>query len=427
MHEHNEKAYVLNHHRWVVLGLLASSYFLVYFHRVSTSVIATDLVADFHTNAAALGFMSSMYFYLYAFEQPIVGHFTDLLGARRVLAFWSFIAALGCSIFAMSPSIGWASVGRGLIGFGVGGVYVPAMKAFSQWFRREDFATMIGLLLAAGNLGAIAATTPLAWMASTWGWRMSFMIVGAVSVGLALMAIFFVHDPSPDTCSNYQKPALKNEGSTETYRVLVFRILFSLRFWILAAIFFGSFGPGITFQGLWATSFIMSALKTSRMHASWLNMILPVGYIIGAPIWGLLADRGFCNKVNFLLLLLGLLNITWIILSLAGHMMSAWGFAALFLLMGSTTGGLATTLWATVRHITPNTIIGLTTGLLNPFPLLGIAFMQGWTSAILNQTGHVQDIYSLKAFREVFLVCLLVVAISLVLCAFFRKQLGQAR
>jgi sugar phosphate permease len=141
--------------------VIATVYFFAYFHRVSTSVIAPDLLEAFQAHATSLGIMSSMYFYAYAFEQPLVGYLSDAIGARRVVGLWSLAAALGCVIFGLAPNVGWAAVGRGLIGLGVGGVYVPALQAFSQWFREKEFATMTGFLLAAGNLGAIVATTPL--------------------------------------------------------------------------------------------------------------------------------------------------------------------------------------------------------------------------------------------------------------------------
>ncbi|MBW2722290.1 MAG: hypothetical protein JRC67_08740, partial [Deltaproteobacteria bacterium] len=64
-------------HRWMVFFVISVVYFFVYFHRVSTSVIVADLLEAFHTNATALGFMSSLYFYLYAFEQPLVGYLSD--------------------------------------------------------------------------------------------------------------------------------------------------------------------------------------------------------------------------------------------------------------------------------------------------------------------------------------------------------------
>ncbi len=51
-------------HRWMVFSVICVVYFFVYFHRVSTSVIVSDLLDAFHTHATALGFMSSMYFYI---------------------------------------------------------------------------------------------------------------------------------------------------------------------------------------------------------------------------------------------------------------------------------------------------------------------------------------------------------------------------
>ena len=174
----NQSADVPNRapHRWVVFSIICLIYFFVYFHRVSTSVIVSDLIEAFHTTATALGVMSSMYFYIYALDQPIVGYLADRIGPRRVIAYWTMAAAAGCFIFGMAPSVGWASLGRALIGFGVGGVYVPTVKALSQWFSEKSFATMVGLLMSVGNLGAVVATTPLAWAAGTWGWRPTFFI-----------------------------------------------------------------------------------------------------------------------------------------------------------------------------------------------------------------------------------------------------------
>ena len=203
-------------HRWMVFSVICLVYFFVYFHRVSTSVIVSDLLEAFHTNATALGFMSSMYFYLYAFEQPLVGYLSDRLGPRRVIGYWSMAAAAGCFLFGMAPNIAWASVGRALIGFGVGGVYVPAVKAISLWFRKNEFATMIGLLMSMGNFGAVIATTPLAWTAATWGWRKTFFLIGGITLGLAFVTLFLTRDyarPSEPVQVNPASTAGSNPGS----------------------------------------------------------------------------------------------------------------------------------------------------------------------------------------------------------------------
>ena len=97
---YNEKAKHEDTHRWVVLGVISSVYFLVYFHRVSTSVIAPDLLSAFQIRATVLGFMSSMYFYPYALEQPLAGYLSDSLGPRRVVGLWSLVATLTPLLFS---------------------------------------------------------------------------------------------------------------------------------------------------------------------------------------------------------------------------------------------------------------------------------------------------------------------------------------
>ena len=411
-------------YRWIVFGVISSVYFFVFFHRVSTSVIAPALLATFHTNATALGIMSSMYFYLYAVEQPLVGYVTDRIGPKRVVGFWTLVATLGCVLFGLAPSMGWATIGRGLIGFGVGGVYVPAMKSFAQWFKKKEFATITGLFLASGNLGAIVATTPLAWMATVWGWRLTFMIIGGATLCLAFATFTLVRDHNTET--KPKEIPLQNAQSLSSWES-VLPVLSSLRFWVLASLFLGFSGTYFTFQGLWATPFIMSILKCDALRASRLNMLIPVGFILGAPFSGWLSDKIFHSKVDMLLCLLILMTGIWAILVLGSSAIITKVMIILLLTMGGIAGGFTTNLWAFVRETTPSNILGLTSGLLNPFPLLGPAILQGWTGAIVNHVGKVDGIYPPSAYKNAFIVCLLFIVGCLILCTAFRKGLKKIR
>ena len=75
---------------------------------------------------------------------------------------------------------------------------------------------MTGLLLACGNLGAIMATNPLAWMANILGWRSRFFIIGGVTFGLApswtmwVKWMEFIHPRltrTPSWCASLSLPA----------------------------------------------------------------------------------------------------------------------------------------------------------------------------------------------------------------------------
>lgn len=416
--------YTQDSHRWTVFGIIASIYFLVYFHRVSTSVIAPDLLAAFQTDATALGFMSSMYFYVYAFEQPLVGYLTDRLGPQRVISLWTLMAAFGCVVFGLAPTIGWASAGRAIIGLGVGGVYVPALKALSQWFAKKEFSTMTGLFLASGNLGALVATTPLVWMAQAFGWRTSFHLIAGITLTLAFTAFVLIRDhartqsSTAHSCLSEGSPLRKESPSIAS-------VLTSLRFWVYGGLLFGVAGAPLTLQGLWATPFLMSRFGIELTHASNINMLIPLGFIAGSPLWGWLGSRIFRNKMTLLIYLLIITSIMWTGLIVNN---CPWGITGVMIVMfviGGTSGGLFTILWTLIRESTPRSVLGLTMGLLNPFPMMGIAVFQVWTGAILDGVGRVNGIYPPEAYQRAFFLCLTVTVVCLVITLLTWKRFSR--
>jgi sugar phosphate permease len=420
MNNHTSNPY-RDPHRWMVFSVICLVYFFVYFHRVSTSVIVPELLEAFHTNATALGFMSSLYFYLYAFEQPLVGFLSDRLGPRRVIGYWSLAAAAGCFIFGMAPNIGWASVGRALIGLGVGGVYVPAVKAFSLWFRKNEFATMIGLLMSMGNLGAVIATTPLAWATDSWGWRPTFFMIGGITLVLAFVTLWLTRDYVPPSEPAQVNPAA-TPGGNPSPKAKAVHVLASGQFWIIAMIFFGIYGTLVTLQGLWATPFLMTVLGIERIFASKLNMLIPVGVIIGAPFFGWLTDRFSFDKRNTLISILTVYTLTWVGIIFFFSQLGTYGISLVLLVMGITTGGFISMLWGIVQEITPLEILGLTSGMLNPAPFFGVAVYQVLTGAILDRAGRVGELYPLSGFRNAFLACLFGIVICLLMSFCLRKS-----
>lgn len=161
-----------------MFGVLGMLYFFVCLHRISPTVIARDLVLEFDAGATALGLMASAYFYLYAIVQPPVGLLSDLWGPRRLITVFTLMAGLGAFIFGSASSMTMATVGRAIIGIGVGGVFVPALKIFSIWYREREFASVTGMFLACGNLGNLSASLPLTYLILLLGWRSSLFAIG---------------------------------------------------------------------------------------------------------------------------------------------------------------------------------------------------------------------------------------------------------
>jgi len=408
-------------HRWIVFAIISLIYFFVYFHRVSTSVIVSDLLAAFDTTATALGVMSSMYFYIYALNQPLVGYLADRIGPRRVIAFGTLTAAAGCFIFGMAPSIGWASAGRMLIGFGVGCVYVPTVKALSQWFRENEFATMVGLLMSVGNFGAVVATTPLAWAAGNWGWRFTFFLIGGLSLAMAILMLTVTRDALEQKPEENVAAPGNGQPSPGLWRNFG-TITASLQFWLLAAAFFGFYGTAVTLQGLWATPFLMASLEIERILASKLNMLIPIGVIAGAPFFGWLPDRFSLNKSRTLSLISGIYCLCWLALLPVLGPMGLFGYAAILLMMGFMIGGFISTIWGIIRETTPTKRLGLTSGLLNPAPFLGVAVFQVLTGGMIDRAGRTGEMVPLSSFSGAFTICLAGSLTCLILSFFIRSK-----
>jgi MFS family permease len=253
---------------------------------------------------------------------------------------------------------------------------------------------------------------------------MSFFLIGGVTFLLALVTLLFTRDyrpPVDDKAHDKEhSPGIASTGKSPTRLILT-----SIKFWMLFVIFFGIYGVFLTLQGLWATPYVMSVLQIDLLHASQLNMVLPVGFMIGAPLFGWIADRIHTKKVYLFIGLLVTITLLWLALSLYAQTLNAAGLIVMFLFMGVTTGGWLPTLWALVRETTPSEIMGSISGWLNPSPFLGIAFYQMLTGAILDRVGRINGIYPPNAFQKTFWVCMLTAAVCLVLSLVFKKQLSQ--
>ena len=76
-----------------------------------------------------------------------------------------------------------AAAGRTLVGIGTSVAFIAILKVSAVWFPADRFATLNGVTMFAGNLGAVIAGAPLAWMVTLTSWRAVFL--GLVIAGLA--------------------------------------------------------------------------------------------------------------------------------------------------------------------------------------------------------------------------------------------------
>src|SRR5512145_1405391 len=131
----------------VVFCPFAAGYFLSFFFRNVNAVISKDLAGEFALTPSELGFLTSMYLLAFAAFQLPLGVLLDRYGPRRVVAALFCVAAAGAATFALAQDFTTLSVGRALIGLGVSGGLMGAIKAFTLRFPLLRLALLNGLYL----------------------------------------------------------------------------------------------------------------------------------------------------------------------------------------------------------------------------------------------------------------------------------------
>ena len=173
------------------------AYFLSYFFRAANAVISPDLKQDLGLGDAQLGLMTSLFYLSFALAQLPLGGLLDRYGPRFVHPAMMLVGVVGALLFASAQGFAQLSLGRALLGIGMGAALMGTLKAFSLWFPPERYASMSSQFVGLGALGGLMAATPLAWLESQLGWRGVFSWGSLVILVVAATVALFVRNTPP--------------------------------------------------------------------------------------------------------------------------------------------------------------------------------------------------------------------------------------
>jgi len=392
-------------YRWLVFGLLAGAYFMVYFHRTSPAVVALDLMRDLKAGGGLIGLLASAYFYPYALMQLPAGLLSDSWGPRRTITVFFALAGLGSILFGLVGSVSWAIVARVLVGLGVSMVFVPTMKALTLWFRRDQFASMMGVLMAVGGLGVLGAATPLAYLSSLLGWRGSFVAIGCGTLVITLAIWLLVRDRPQDLGLPPVEEAPAREAGQAAGVWQGARLILSSRsFWPLAMWFLFEPAFFFAFAGLWGGPYLMHVYGLSKAQAGGVLSMIAVGMIFGSPLQSYLSDHLLRSRKKPLVLATLVVLLISSVLAFFPAGLNLGLLYLLFLLLGLFAGAVPVVAFASAKELFPLAAAGTATGLVNLMAFLGPALTQVLIGLVLEAQGKVNGVYPPAAYGRAFLI-----------------------
>ncbi|HQR72891.1 MAG TPA: MFS transporter, partial [Burkholderiaceae bacterium] len=363
--------------RRVVFGLALASFVLSFFHRTAPAAIAGELTRAFSISSTVLGTLAATYFYVYTVLQIPVGVLADTLGPRRILATGSAIAAVGSLLFALAPVWEVAAVGRTLVGIGVSVAFIAVLKLSAVWFPPGKFATLAGVTMFAGNLGAVIAGAPLAWVVTQTSWRAVFVALAVLSGLLALATWLRVRDRPEELGLPAVNPPLPTTTHVP-WKQAVARVLANPATWPPFIVNLGVGGSFLAFAGLWAVPYLQQVHGMSRVQAAQHSSLMLLGVAFGSMAIGVISDRLRSRRgvMRAAVLLYTLSWLPW----LAHVQWPQWATLAWFLLMGLLIPGF-TLSWTIAKEANPPQYSGIATSVVNTGIFLGAGILQplvGW-------------------------------------------------
>ncbi|WP_432662720.1 MFS transporter [Wukongibacter baidiensis] len=405
----NNKVNKLMSYRWVVWGVLALAYVVVFFHRLAVGVVKDELVNAFNITGTTFGNLGSTYFYAYMLMQIPSGMLADSLGARKTVTVGTLVAGIGSIVFGYAPTIFWAFAGRLLVGLGVSVVFISILKIQSKWFKESEFGTMSGMTSFVGNIGGILAKTPLVIMVGYLTWRVSFAVIGVISIVIALLCYLLARNTPeemglPSIAEIEGKDIKKASGKNPNLIKGLVKVISNPRTWPGFVVFAGFFGAFVTLSGSWGETFLAAVYDIPKVKAANYTMAAVLGIAIGSIVIGRFSDS--IKKRKLPMMTFGAVYvICWGILVFVGGGKPPVGILMPLLFVLGFTCPAFVLGWACAKEVNPPEIAGISTSVVNIGGFFGAAILPPLLGKVFDNFGGILPPVELyhKAFMYSFI------------------------
>lgn len=264
----------------LVILPFALAHFVSYLYRTVNAVVYPDLAVDLGLAAGSLGLLTGAYFLTFALAQVPIGVALDRFGPRKVQWPMLMVATAGAVLFSQAHSLGELVLARGMIGLGVAGSLMSAIKACSLWLPADRLPLSTAVLLSVGGLGAMASTTPMHWALSLTSWRGAFLVLAVGTLLVAALILLAVPE----------HPSQKAQTRLRDMVKAVLELYGAWSFWRLALYTLMAHATYMAVQGLWMGPWLRDVGQLSREDAAQVLFVGTAAMVAGSLSFGWITD-----------------------------------------------------------------------------------------------------------------------------------------
>ena len=349
---------------WLLIGLLWPVAFVTSAGRSTLIAVMPQLREEFTLSATQLAFVNSAAFWIYAIGAFLFGRLGDGSHRSRLiiagLVFWSVATGL------TSLSVGFALLValRGLVAIGEASYYPTGTALISDWHAASMRGRALSVhqtgVFAGAAVGALAAGL----IADRFGWRMPFVILGAL--GIVVCAVLFRR--LRDAPFRHAAMVSKEPAGEGPLRVVLNR---PAALYVCAVFFLASgAGAGIA---VWAPTFLHDALGLDLAGSALYGLVMMnIAGLVFVPFGSLLAERfaGRTPMGHFYTLAIGLALAGLLLLPLVAAK-SAMVVGCVLLASSAGKGLFDGCIYAAMHDVVPRRARGTAVGLMTMLGFCG--------------------------------------------------------
>lgn len=160
---------------------------------MTVAAVLPTLIVEWRLSSTEAGWLGGAFFAGYVLSVPVLTALTDRIAPKRIYIFAAIVGALASVGFGVFAEGLWSGIAfRFLNGIGVGGTYMPALKALADHFeepRRTQASTYYTSMFAVGTAVSVLVAGEVA---AAFGWRWAFIVaaggsVAALALGCAVL------------------------------------------------------------------------------------------------------------------------------------------------------------------------------------------------------------------------------------------------
>ena len=277
---------------WWIVAAFSVTTFMSTGVRHAVGPFLKPIVADLGIDRASFSIVIALSLFLYGVFMPLAGMALDRFSVRVVTSAGTILLVLSLVLTAMVRNF-WefAAVYGVLVPLGLAGTGpVIASGVVARWFNKRR-GTALSVLGSASMTGMSLLVPAITWLIISRGWRMTYVVIGAVILVVVMPLCLWVFRDSPESIGLMADGAPGKPGATTgpIERVTAREALQTLAFWQLACSFFTC---GFSMSLLSAHGIpMLTDHGYSPMFASWTMGVLGGSSIGFTVMLGALSDR----------------------------------------------------------------------------------------------------------------------------------------